>query len=75
MLRQFYEQHPGKTVALILSLFFTIIYLFFGFWDMLFVALLLAVGYQLGTRYDTKTLQVDFVKWLAWLNDRLKLFR
>jgi uncharacterized membrane protein len=75
MLKQFYEQHPGKTVAIGLSLFFAIIYLFFGFWDMLFVALLLTIGYNLGTRYDAKTLQVDLVRWLAWLNDRLKLFR
>lgn len=75
MLRNFFQEHPGKSIALVIAMFFAIIYLVFGFWDMLFVALIIWVGYQIGQRYDAKTLQVDFVKWLAWLNDRIKLFR
>lgn len=74
MLKSWFENHPGKFVAVLIGLFFSIVYLFFGFWDMLFVALLLSVAYQMGRKYDLRTLEADTVRFFSWLNERLKIF-
>lgn len=75
MLKSWYEQHPGKFVASVIGLLFAIIYLFFGFWDMLFVGLLLLVAFQVGRKFDAKTLEVDLLRYVRWLSERFKLFR
>lgn len=74
-MKHLFEQHPGKTIALAIGLFFSLIYLFFGFWDMLFVGLLLAIAYNVGSKFDAKTIRDDAIQWVSWLNDRFKLFR
>lgn len=74
-MRKWMEQHPGKVIGLGVGLFFSLVYLFFGFWDMLFVGLLLVVAYQIGSKFDAKTIREDAVQWVSWLSDRLKLFR
>jgi len=48
LLAVYWKRAAGAAVGL----FFGIIYLFTGFWDMLFVALLVAIGYWFGKQKE-----------------------
>ncbi|MFD2611881.1 DUF2273 domain-containing protein [Paenibacillus gansuensis] len=52
MWRNLWETHTGKVCGAGAGLFFGIIYLFFGFWNMLVFMFLLGIGFWIGSRAD-----------------------
>lgn len=54
MHKSWWETYGGRAGGLAAGLFFGIVYLISGFWDMLFVALLIGIGYWIGKHKDEK---------------------
>jgi len=52
MWRELWSNYWKRIIGAAVGLFFGFIYLFTGFWDMLFVALLVAVGYWVGKQKE-----------------------
>lgn len=52
MWREIWNQYWKRIVGAGIGLFFGIIYLIAGFWDMLFIALLVAAGYWYGKQKE-----------------------
>ncbi|RJE89949.1 DUF2273 domain-containing protein [Paenibacillus sp. 1011MAR3C5] len=52
MWRDFWGIYWKRLIGAAVGLFFGIVYLAFGFWDMLFVALLVFVGYWFGKQKE-----------------------
>ncbi|GIP48483.1 DUF2273 domain-containing protein [Paenibacillus sp. DXFW5] len=50
--KQLWESHKGRLLGIAAAVFLCPIYLFFGFWNMLFCALLLFIGYTIGKQKD-----------------------
>ncbi|WP_270170467.1 DUF2273 domain-containing protein [Paenibacillus sp. SYP-B4298] len=76
MWRELWTVYGGRITGVAAALFLGFIYLFAGFWDMLFVALLLWIGYYVGKQRD---LSADpFQMWqqlVDWLQRRWRMFR
>ncbi|MBB6730521.1 DUF2273 domain-containing protein [Cohnella zeiphila] len=71
MWKSWWETYGGRAAGVAAGLFLFFIYVFVGFWDMLFCALLAGIGYGLGKRRDDK--RGPLVPWdrlLTWLTDR-----
>lgn len=71
MWRQIWETHRGRAFGVAAGLFFGFIYLFAGFWDMLFFMLLVGTGYFIGRLKDIPA--NSFISWrdlYEWLNER-----
>lgn len=54
MLSRIWESHGGRIVGVAAGIFLGFLYLVVGFWDMLFFALLMYIGYTLGKQRDLK---------------------
>ncbi|QAY66244.1 DUF2273 domain-containing protein [Paenibacillus protaetiae] len=52
MWKEFWTSYGKRTIGAAIGLFFGIIYLFAGFWDMLMVGLLVAIGYWFGKQKE-----------------------
>lgn len=52
MWKELWQQYWKRIIGAGIGLFFGFIYLIFGFWDMLFVALLVAAGYWYGKQKE-----------------------
>lgn len=52
MWKQIWESHGGRLLGVAAGIFFGILYLIVGFWDMLFFALLVFIGYAVGRQRD-----------------------
>lgn len=52
MFRELAQHHRGKVIGGLLGLVLALLFLRFGFWATLFIALLVAVGYVVGKRLD-----------------------
>lgn len=52
MWKELLREHPGKTVGILGGLLCGIVYLFFGFWDMLIFAFISYLGYYIGKKID-----------------------
>ncbi|SHE45581.1 Small integral membrane protein [Seinonella peptonophila] len=50
----FVEQHKGQTFGILLGLLLGFIYLWFGFWKMLFFSIILGLSYLIGVQFDRK---------------------
>ncbi|CAM3589423.1 DUF2273 domain-containing protein [Marinicrinis lubricantis] len=75
-MRDLWEQHRGKWIGAAAGLFFGIIYLFAGFWDMLIVLLLVGIGFWFGKKSDERESALQAIwEWLRRLNDRWRMFR
>ncbi|AIQ69976.1 DUF2273 domain-containing protein [Paenibacillus graminis] len=48
-----WESHGGRIAGVTFGVVLGLIYLISGFWDMLFFALVVFIGYTLGQRKDT----------------------
>ena len=48
MWKEYWNLYYKRIIGVVAGLFFGFIYLFFGFWDMCFVILLVALGYWIG---------------------------
>jgi uncharacterized membrane protein len=71
MWKEWLESSGGRIVGVLVGLFFGLVYLIAGFWDMLFVALLMGTGYWIGKQKDEK--RGPLLPWdrLAdWMTDR-----
>ncbi|CAM3786114.1 DUF2273 domain-containing protein [Cohnella lubricantis] len=54
MWKSWWETYGGRSAGVVAGLFFFFIYLFAGFWDMLFCGFLVAIGYWFGKLRDEK---------------------
>jgi uncharacterized membrane protein len=52
MWKSWWESFGGRVTGIAAGLLFGIIYLISGFWDMLFCALLIGIGYWFGKQKD-----------------------
>jgi len=50
--RAWLQEHPGKAWMLALATLLSLVYLFFGFWKMLGVAIIYALFYEIGRWLD-----------------------
>ncbi|ASA23124.1 DUF2273 domain-containing protein [Paenibacillus donghaensis] len=50
--REVWESHGGRIAGVAFGFILGLIYLIVGFWDMLFFALVVFIGYKLGKRKD-----------------------
>ncbi|MDQ0088215.1 putative membrane protein [Paenibacillus anaericanus] len=74
--RQLWESYKGRLLGVVAAVFFCLIYLYFGFWNMLFCALLLFVGYTVGKHKDVG--QGPLFPWKElreWLESRWRPFK
>lgn len=68
--------HTGRIAGVAAGLFFGFIYLIAGFWDMLFFALLVWIGYWIGKQRDTREeSSFSLQRFTAWLTDRWQWFK
>ena len=71
MWKAWWESYGGRASGVAAGLLFGIIYLISGFWDMLFCALLVGIGYGIGKHRDFK--RGPLVSWerlTDWVTDR-----
>lgn len=71
MWKTWWDTCGGRASGVAAGLFFGLIYLISGFWDMLFVALLVGVGFWAGKQKDDK--RGPIVPWdrlTDWVTDR-----
>ncbi|MGN7455891.1 DUF2273 domain-containing protein [Paenibacillus pasadenensis] len=76
MWRDWWDGYGGRIVGVGAALFLAIVFLVSGFWDMLFVGLILWVGYAAGQRKDTGG--EPLVPWrriAAWVEQRFGRYR
>ncbi|WP_392396874.1 DUF2273 domain-containing protein [Paenibacillus senegalimassiliensis] len=74
--KQLWENYKGRLLGIAAALFLCPIYLFFGFWNMLFCALLLFIGYTVGKQKDLEG--GPFLPWgriWEWLSSRWRPFK
>lgn len=64
------EGRVGRVVGLGCGLFLGVIYLAWGFWDMLVFALIIAACYALGKKSDNREKWVDINAIMRWFSDR-----
>jgi uncharacterized membrane protein len=63
--------YPGRVSGVAAGLLFGIVYLISGFWDMLFFALLVGVGYWIGKHKDeSRGPLLPWGRLTDWLTDR-----
>ena len=55
------SEHRGKTIGILLGLIASILFISFGFWRTIFIALFIFVGYTIGKKLDDN---VDFEIWM-----------
>jgi uncharacterized membrane protein len=76
MWRELLTTHGGRVFGIAAGVFLGFVYLFAGFWDMLFFALLVWIGYYIGRMKDERSGPV--IPWdrlISWLNERWRLFK
>lgn len=76
MWKQLWESHSGRIIGVAAGIGLGFLYLFAGFWDMLFFALLVFIAYQIGKQKD---LQLEpMFSWrriVSWLSERWSRLR
>lgn len=71
-----WKNYGGRAIGIIAGLFFGILYLFVGLWNMLFIALLVWIGYQVGKHRDTGSGPLfPWQRMSEWVIDRFRSFR
>jgi uncharacterized membrane protein len=73
---EMWESHRGRIVGIVAGCIFGIVYLLSGFWDMLFFALVVFIGYTFGKRIDLQ--QGSLTHWkgiVQWLSERWRPFK
>ncbi|WP_373230480.1 DUF2273 domain-containing protein [Cohnella sp.] len=71
MWKIWWEAFGGRAAGVAAGLLFGIIYLFSGFWDMLFCALLIGIGYWIGKHKDDRRGPLfPWDKLTDWVTDR-----
>jgi uncharacterized membrane protein len=75
MLDEIWERYKGTCLGTVGGIFFGIVYLIFGFWDMLVFAAVVLIGYTAGKKADRNEPWVDFDKWRKLFSEKWRLFR
>ncbi|MBO2945113.1 DUF2273 domain-containing protein [Paenibacillus sp. F411] len=71
-----WESHGGRIFGVASGLVCGFIYLAFGFWDMLFFAFVVFIGYTFGKRSDLRQGPLyRWQEWGRWLTERWRLFK
>ncbi|MBR2568966.1 MAG: DUF2273 domain-containing protein [Paenibacillus sp.] len=71
MWKQLWESHGGRIIGIIAGCALGILYLIVGFWNMLFVALLVFIGYTFGKHKDLNLGPVFPLQQIRmWLSER-----
>ncbi|TYP77865.1 DUF2273 domain-containing protein [Paenibacillus methanolicus] len=76
MRREIWETYGGRIIGVATGIILGILYFIVGFWDMLFFALLLCVGYTAGKSKDEGS--GPFIPWgrlMEWLMQRWRPFK
>jgi len=74
--RELLQTHGGRAAGVLAGVFFGIIYLIAGFWDMLFFALLVWIGYYIGRMKDERSgPAIPWDRLKEWWGDRWRRFR
>lgn len=74
--KEMWESHRGRIVGSLCGVLFGIIYLISGFWDMLFFALVVFIGYTFGKRKDLhQGSLIHFREAMQWLSERWRPFK
>ncbi|UHA72880.1 DUF2273 domain-containing protein [Paenibacillus sp. 481] len=71
MWKEMWESHGGRFVGIAAGMFFGLLYLIVGLWDMFVFALLVIIGYQVGKRKDLHL--SSLIPWQRvgfWLSER-----
>lgn len=74
MWKELWDHHKATIVCIAGGIFFGILYLISGFWDMLFVLLLILIGYYIGRKIDRGEPWTEFSQIYRWLTDRWNPF-
>jgi uncharacterized membrane protein len=75
MWKELWEKHRAKTIGVLCGLVLAVIYLFFGFWDMLVFGFIILVGYYIGRKIDAGEQVVNWEPIYRWITDRWRLFK
>lgn len=73
--REIWESHGGRIAGVAFGLILGIIYLISSFWDMLFFALVVFIGYTLGGRKDAQAPLFPWRELLEQLSTRWRPFK
>lgn len=68
-------KHKATISGVVVGVFLGILYLINGFWDMMFVLLLMLLGYYIGRKLDRREPWTIFSTIYRWLIDRRNPFR
>ncbi|CAI6062579.1 hypothetical protein PAECIP112173_01848 [Paenibacillus sp. JJ-100] len=74
--KEIWDSYKGRILGVAFGILLGFLYVWIGFWDMLFFALLVFIGYTFGRRSDAKL--GSFIPWgelRQWLGDRWRLFK
>ena len=75
MWNELWASHRGTCIGVASGVFFGLIYLIFGFWDMLIFAFIVYTGYAIGKQLDRGELSSKQESFFRWLNDRWRMFK
>ncbi|GFR36784.1 hypothetical protein PRECH8_00800 [Insulibacter thermoxylanivorax] len=75
MWNELWEKHRATCLGVLCGLFLGVIYLFFGFWDMLVFGFLILVGYYIGRKIDAGEEIVNLEELYKWMTDRWRMFK
>lgn len=76
MWKEIRDNHMGKLLGLLIGGLHGFIYLYFGFWDMLFFALVAFTGFHIGRKFDRKEKKLwDWRPFFNWLTERWQMFK
>jgi len=71
MWRIWWDNYGGRTLGVAAGMLCGLIYLIVGFWDMLFCALLVGIGFAVGKHRDERRGPLfHWGKMTEWLSDR-----
>ena len=59
-----FTEHRGKAIGIILGLAASILFISYGFWQTIFIMLMIALGYFIGKKIDDHT---DIEAWIKHL--------
>jgi uncharacterized membrane protein len=76
MWREIWATYGGRIVGVVTGVVLGILYFIVGFWDMLFFALLLGIGYSIGKMKDEESGPIiPWHKLTDWLMQRWRPFK
>lgn len=74
-IKQLWEKYPATVIGTAAGFFLGIVYLIFGFWDMLIFAFIVFIGYYVGKKTDLLEGREQADSLWQWLTDKWRMFR